>query len=160
MSHTSSISAIKIVDINALKQAVQDLNGMGITVTLVENKKPVAYSHDQPGMSEVAPYCLEIKEATYDVGIYDIGAGQFEARTDFYNGSVAAALGADRNAMNAIDRSTAEGKAEMEYAQLGKLYQRYSINATKNQAARQGGNIQEIVQADGSVQLVITGMAA
>ena len=155
MSHTSTISAVKITDINALRAAVNDLNAQGVSCRLVENKVPVSNTTGrQAGMSEPAEFCLEIDNASYDIGIYNIGNGQHECRTDFWNGSVEAALGADASYVNSIDGSTPEGREEREMARLGLLYTRYEYHAVNSAVAIQGGSVEETVLEDGSIQLV------
>lgn len=153
MSHTSTISAIKIVDIAALMTAVQELNGMGKNITVLQNVVPKGYSRGQEGMNESAEYVLQIEGADYDVGLYNIGNGQHEARTDFFMGSVARVLGADEAYVKSIDISTVEGREEAEMAQLGLLYQLYAVNATKNTVVNSGGSFEEVIQQDGSIQL-------
>lgn len=148
MSHTTTIKAIKITSIDALRIAVNELKSQGIKCELAENVKPRSYSANQQGMG-VAPYVLRIPDANYDVGFYQTDDGSYEARTDFFLGSVAKVLG-----VPAADRERAE------QAQLGKLYQAYGIAVVEEQARRQGHSVRRIPQADGGVKLTITGAFA
>jgi hypothetical protein len=123
MSHTAIISEIKITDIAALRSAILDLNKMGIRAELRENVAPRAYYENQNGMG-VAPYVLHIADAQYDVGFYpDQANKEYEARTDFFGGSVEKVLG--------VRDGTEQGR-------MGKLFNAYVANATINQAIRKG----------------------
>lgn len=155
MSHTSTISSIKIIDILAFNQAVEQLQQEGVGITVVHNEVPHGYFPDQAGMNEVALQVLKIDGADHDVALYDIGNGQHELRTDFYGGTVQNKLGARADAIAKIDTSTTEGCEEVEQARLGRLYQLYALNAISNTTARTGGSIQQELLADGSIQLVI-----
>jgi hypothetical protein len=159
MSHTSKISSIKIVDITAFEQAVNDLVKQGMKIEMHHNVLPVAYYANQEGLNTPAHTVLKIEGAAYDVALYDVGQGQYELRTDFWAGSVRKALGANAAYCKSIDGSTKEGVEELEQAQLGQLYQRYAYNATMNTVAQQGGSVEESVDADGSIQLVIRNAA-
>lgn len=155
MSHTSSISTIKIVDLAAFDQAINDLRAEGLNITVVENAVPKAYYQNQSGMDTPAKKVLKIEGAAYDVALYETGHGQHELRTDFWGGSVARALGADQSYVATIDRTTDEGREEAQMAQLGKLYQRYSRNAVMNTVVMSGGSCTEEIMPDGSIQLVV-----
>lgn len=144
MSHTTRIKAIIISDIDALEAAVRELNEQGIRCTLKQNATPRAYSQGQSGMGK-APYVIELADASYDIGLYlrEDGIG-YEARTDFWNGSVEGQLG---NTPIEGDDKTA--------AKLGKLYQTYGVEATAMVAERQGRSVTRERLEDGTVQLRI-----
>lgn len=144
MSHTTTIKSVVISDKNALRAAVEELKSHGVRCELLENVKPRAYYSNQANMG-VAPLVIHLADAAYDVGLYDSGDGTYEARTDFYGGSVKRVLGVDT-----------KNKAEQEQAQLGKLYQYYGVCAAENQAAMQGFSTSRSTKADGTVQLVLT----
>lgn len=146
MSHTTSIKAIKIVSVSALRAAVADLNTMGIRCSLVENVKPRAYFQDQQGMG-VAPFVLKLDSAPYDIGFYRADDGTYEARTDFWSGAVEKVLGAKAGDASRRDQ-----------AKLGKLYQMYGVNAAAEAARAKGHMVRRITNADtGAIALEITG---
>lgn len=144
MSHTTSISDIVFSDIAALESAVKELQKSGVNCTLVKNATPRAYYANQTGMGE-APYVLQLGGAKYDVGFYwnDQKKG-YEARSDFFGGSVAGALGAKA--------ATAE---EGERAKLGKLYQMYGVHAATRKAVQSGYSVRRMTKPDGTISLVM-----
>ncbi len=146
MSHTTTIKAIKIKSISALRLAITELNAKGIQCTLAENVKPRAYSQEQVGMG-VAPYVLQLKDSTYDVGFYRQEDGTYEARTDFWNGQVEKLLGAKCG-----------DQARRDQARMGKLYQLYGIAAATEVARRAGHTVRRIENTEtGQIKLEVTG---
>ena len=143
MSHTTSIGSVVISDISALNAAIRELKAEGVNCELLENAVPRAYYEDQPDMG-LAPIVVKLNDATYDVGLYDNGKGGFEARTDFYGGSVERELGT---------KQFEDG--EREQAKLGKLFQRYAVCAAENHASMNGYVAQRDLKADGTIQLVL-----
>lgn len=142
MSHTTTIDGIVITDVNALRGAVRHLQQAGVRVELKENVKPRAYTATQSGMNQPADFCLYLQDASYDVGLYRRSDGQgFEARTDFWNGSVEKVLG---------------NKGSSNQARLGKLYQAYNEEVLVNMATSQGQNVSRHVLDDGRVQLRVS----
>lgn len=144
MSHTTSITNVVIQDIDALRAAVSEMNSAGIHCELLQNTKPRAYYSNQDGMG-VADYVLKLDDASYDVGLYKNQTGGYEARTDFWGGSVEKLLGA----------ATLDGE-NRDQARLGKLYQSYAICAAEKQARRSGRSVTRRTLENGTVQLVMT----
>ena len=142
MSHTSTISSIDIEDINALVSAINELKSMGVNCDLLENKAPRAWSTNQEGMG-VAPFVVKLNDAEYDIGLYAKAEGGYEARTDFYGGSVEHVLGAE------------DDGADTDQAKLGKLYQLYGKHAITRKAMEQGYSVSHVKKEDGSLQLQI-----
>lgn len=148
MSHTATIDTIKIVDINALRKACDELRRThGVDLTVKDNHKPRAWYEDQEGMSEPANVCIVLNDSKYDVGIYKKADGTYEARCDFYSGDIERALGADVKGMGSLS------KEQRTQAKLGKLYQLYAVNAAENAIVREGGHCTRTVTSDGSIQL-------
>jgi hypothetical protein len=143
MSHTTSIHSITIQDVGSLRKAIEELNSAGIRCELVENSTPRAYSPNQAGMGK-ADYVVRLPDATYDIGLYKNEDG-FEARTDFYNGSVERVLGA----------AHVEEGEDRTQARLGKLYQRYAVCVAEKQAARSGRTVSRRTLDNGTIQLVM-----
>lgn len=143
MSHTSEIKAIAIVDIDALRQTIAELNASGVRCSLLQNATPRAYFPGQQGLG-LAPYVLKLEDAPYDVGFYDNGQGGYTARTDFWGGHIAGVLGA-----KALDNE------DKQQAQMGKLFQGYAVNAAVRQATKQGFRVMRNVKADGTVELTM-----
>lgn len=144
MSHTTTINSVTITDIAALRAAAEELTRRGMSVSLEENAKPRAFYKDQEGLG-MAPYVLRLHEAEYDVGFYPKqGEDGYEARTDFYGGSVSQVLGVEPKKGDNPDQ-----------ARLGKLYQAYAVEAAINEASRRGYNPQKVELDNGTVQLRI-----
>lgn len=139
MSHTSTVDAIVVTDVEALKCAVRELNSAGVKCSILENATPRAFYATQNGMGE-APYVIKLDDAKYDVGVYkrDDNTG-YEFRTDFYGGSVQAVLGAAGGPPN----------------NLGKLCQMYAVHAVTRKAAQQGMSVSRVSNSNGGIKLVI-----
>lgn len=142
MSHTTTIDAVAITDVDALKAAIKELKDNGIRCDLLENKKPRAYSANQEGMAHPADFVLHLHDSPYDVGLYKNEDNAYEARTDLWNNHVAKILG--------VPAGPGESK---EQAALGKLFQTYAIHAATRKAVQQGYNVTRVTKEDGSVQL-------
>lgn len=149
MSHTASIKSIKIQSVAALRAAVEELNRTGTKMSLVPNAQPRSYysAHgmEQAGMGK-ADFVIKLDGAAYDIGLYKQTDGSFEARTDFWMGSVEKVLGA-----------TARTPENVEQAKMGKLLQMYGIHAATETARRQGHMVRRINKADGTIALEVTG---
>lgn len=145
MSHTSSITAIKITNIAALQAAVKELQDTGVRCSLIPNAKPRAFYDNQQGMGQ-ADFVLKLDSAKYDVGFYKQPDGTYEARTDFWGGSVEQHIGA-----KASKPETAE------QAKMGRLFQLYGVHAATQEARRRGLSVRRIRGKDGLIQLELTG---
>lgn len=145
MSHTTSIKAVKIQSITALQAAIAELAASGIKISLTANATPRAYFENQAGMGK-ADFVVNIPGAAYDVGLYKTEDGSYEARSDFFGGSVSRVLGA-----------TATKPEYREQAQLGKLYQMYGVHAATEAARKKGHSVRRITAADGTIKLELTG---
>ncbi len=145
MSHTATISAIKIQSISALRDAVKELSDAGIKISLIENATPRAYYDNQSGMGK-APFVIKLPDCRYDIGLYGDAKVGFEARTDFFMGYVEKELGVQACSVDS-----------REQARLGKLYQAYGIHAAMEAARKQGHSVRRTTGADGAVKLVVTG---
>ena len=146
MSHTTTIKAIKITNLAALRAAVAELaSAKGIKISIEENAKPRAYFADQQGMG-VAPIVLRLADSPYDVGVYPSNDGSYELRADFFKGAVAKILGSP-----VIDPARAE------QSQLGKLFQAYALNAAQMEARKKGYTTRRVPGQNGVEKLVVTG---
>jgi hypothetical protein len=146
MSHTTSIKAIKIVDINALQAAIDELNQKGVKCSLVADAQPRAFYPNQQGMGK-ADYVIKLDASRYDVGLYKQEDGSYEARTDFWGGDIEKLLG-----------GKATSDEYKESAKLGRLFQLYGVNATQNKLRMQGKSVRRVEnEQTGQIQLVATG---
>lgn len=143
MSHTTTVTSIKINSIAALQDAVAELREQGIRISLVPDAAPRAYYANQQGMGP-APYVLRLEGAPYDIGLYGSEESGYEARTDLWAGHVQRLLGVEGD-------STPQGA-------LGKLYQTYAVCAVVREAQSQGYSVSRERGASGDVVLSITGM--
>jgi hypothetical protein len=146
MSHTSTIRAIQIQSITALRRAITEMAAEGILITLSEGGKPRAYSANQEGMG-VADYVVGLPGCKYDIGLYKTADGKgYEARTDFWNGEVERVLGATPTSIEARDQ-----------ARMGKLFQRYGVCVAEDAARKQGHMVRRINKPTGVIALEVTG---
>lgn len=145
MSHTTAIKAVKIQSVSALRSAIAEMAQKGMQISLKENAHPRAYFNNQAGMG-LADFVVEIPGAKYDVGLYKQEDGSYEARTDYYGGTVAQVLGATPTKPEYADQ-----------AKMGKLFQMYGIHAALEAARRKGLTARRIEKADGTIQLELTG---
>lgn len=142
MSHTSTVSNVRIVDVNALQAAVQELRNEGHDIQLVQNATPRAYYSNQ--LSE-APWVIRLNKQRYDVGLYPAEDGRgYEAKCDLWAGEVASVFGAPTS-----------GEETHVQGAIGKLYNRYATHAAMQEAARAGHTCQRVQREDGSTQLVV-----
>lgn len=145
MSHTSSITAVKITSIPALQAAVAELNSVGVKCSLVQNETPRAFYANQEGLGK-ADYVLRLTDAKYDIGLYRQDDGTYQARTDFWGGSVEKCLGA-----------AASKPENAEQARMGRLFQLYGVHAATMEARRKGLSVRRITKPNGLIQLELTG---
>ena len=146
MSHTASVKSIQIVSIDALREAVTELVGKGIRISLKEKATPRAYFTNQAGMGQ-ADYVIELADSKYDVGLYKTESGGYEARTDFYMGSVEGVLGCPASSQDTVDQ-----------AKMGKLFSAYATHAAIEQARKKGHMVMRRTdETTGITTLEITG---
>lgn len=150
MSHTTSIKGVSITNIQALRAAIDELAEKGIKINLTEDAQPRSYysafGREQEGMGK-ADYVIGLADANYDIGLYlNQETGVYEARTDFWAGSVEGVLGAEASA-----------KEYTEQAKMGKLFQAYAVHATLATARMQGKSIRRVTKEDGTEQLIVAG---
>ena len=145
MSHTSTVKAIKIQSVSALRAAVAELISTGVRCELLEQSTPRAYSPNQAGMGK-ADFVLKLADSPYDVGFYKDKDGAYEARTDFYMGHIQKVLGAQ-----ATCRET------YEQAQMGKLFQLYGVHVATETARKQGHMVRRVNKQDGRIALEVSG---
>ena len=72
MSHTTTVKSVRILDVDAIKKAVKELQQSGVACELIKNAKPRLYYADQltrqkGRSSEIAPYVLRLNGAVYDL---------------------------------------------------------------------------------------------
>lgn len=148
MSHTSTISSVKIASIAALEVAIANLNSRGIACSLTKDATPRAFYPDQPGLGK-AEYVVNLPGAKYDVGLYLQPDGTYQARTDFWSGSVEQCLGG---------KPTTPERAEQ--AKMGLLFQEYNAAVTMEASRRKGLTVQRRLNSEtGRITLELTGNA-
>lgn len=144
MSHTTSIDDILFTDISALQAAIAELQAAGVDCSLAKGEKPRAFYAEQQGMG-VADYVIKLPSARYDIGLYyNAEKKGYEARTDFFAGSVEAAVG-----------TSPVGVANPVRAKMGRLYQTYAVHAATRKAVQQGYSVTRREGKDGLIQLVV-----
>ena len=141
MSHTTTIDAIMFTDMGALQAAINELKATGVDCELMQNLTTRAYYNNQQGMG-TADYVVKLNDAKYDVGLYaSEDGGGYEARTDFYGGTVEKQLGVQDAAVAGEQRK------------LGKLYQMYGVHGATRIAVQQGYAVNSVHKEDGTIQL-------
>lgn len=148
MSHTTTLKNVAIRDVNALRQAVADLQAEGVNCELVENATPRMY-YDKQGQK--CEYMLKLNDGSYDVGFKAQEDGSYAPVMDTWGGHVGGQVGADVNVCPMP--SSEEGKAQH---CIGKFMQSYSKNAAVNAAIQQGYSVEGTeVDGDGNVHLTL-----
>lgn len=145
MSHTTSIKAVKIQSVTALRAAVAELAQTGTRISLQEGGTPRAYFANQAGMG-AADFVIRLDDSKYDIGLYKQQDGSYEARTDFFG-----------NEINKVLGGTPTKPEYREQAQMGKLFQMYGIHAATETARRKGHTVRRITGKNGLIQLELTG---
>lgn len=148
MSHTTTLKNVAIRDVQAMHQAVADLQSQGIKCNLVEGGTPRMYYGNQ---GEACAYVLKLEDAKYDVGFMEQEDGTLSPVLDTWGGHVAGQIGA------ACPMPTSqEGKTQ---AAIGKFMQGYSKHAAINAAVQQGYSVESIeTDADGNVHVTVGGI--
>lgn len=85
MSHVTTLKGIKFTDVQAIRQAVQELAQKGININLKENMKPRVHGFD------AAPTCefvVCLPSCDYDVGLKLNKEGEYEPVLDTYQNEV------------------------------------------------------------------------
>lgn len=137
MSHTTTLSNIKIADFDALKQTVAELIAAGARIRLVQNQKPRMYYNDQYG---VCPYVIQLLDGPYDVGLAQKDGGLVPVY-DAHGGHIARQLGVDGGDTRAT---------------VGRLLQGYAKNAAINAARAQGYMVEDVtVDRDGNLHIQV-----
>lgn len=148
MSHTTTLKAVQIRDIAALRAAVAELQQAGIKCQLAEKTKPRMFYGNQHGECD---YVLQLTDSRYDVGFDRQTDGSYAPVFDEWGGHVGQQIGA---ACPMPD--TPEGKAQHA---IGKLMQGYAKHAAVNAATAQGYYVESTqVDEQGNVHLTIAGM--
>lgn len=151
MSHTTSIKSIKIMDIAALRAAVNALANNGVNISLQEGGKPRAYYSTQEGMG-AADFVIRLPGAAYDIGLYKDKDGSYEARTDFHR-PWDKSKGCAVEDVLGVKASDSDKVAQ---AKLGKLYAEYAAQATIMKARAAGyTGIRRVMQKDGSEKIIM-----
>lgn len=145
MSHTSTVKSIRIQSVSALRAAVAELATKGIRCSLVENAVPRAYYPNQQGLGQ-ADFVLKLDDCKYDIGLYKTADGSYEARTDFFAGSVEKVIGAPASCPESAEQ-----------ARMGKLFQAYGVHAAMEAARKKGHMVSRRDMPDGKVKLEVTG---
>lgn len=149
MSHTSSIASVPITDINVLRAAIEELARNGMSIRLETGGTPRAYFNNQAGMGKAA-YVVRIPQADFDIGLYPIEGGKgYEARTDFFGGSVERCLGGTP--------TNAKDSQNLIQAKLGKLYQMYGVHQATKAAQAKGYMVRRVAGPNDQIKLVVTG---
>jgi len=145
MSHTATISGIKITDISVLRKAIEELAASGIKISMEDGGTPRAFYPNQPGLGK-ADHVVKLVDSRYDIGLYKQDDGSYQPRTDFWGGDVQKILGVK-----------ASDPAKEDQAKLGRLVQMYGIHAAMDKARKQGYTVRRTMTEDGTAKLLVTG---
>lgn len=128
MSHTTKLTGIKIVDIEALKDAIAHLKNEGVNISLKENTKPRMYYRSQ---EYVVDYVISIPDSAYDIGLEKQADGSYAPIYDAFNGEV-------RNQVGAPYHVVGETVEEQKTLDMSKIVDLYGVYAAKNQLESEG----------------------
>lgn len=150
MSHTTTLKAVQIRDLDALRAAVAELQASGVNCELVQDAVPGMYYGTQHSKCD---YVLKFPEATYGGKRYDLGFdrqadGSYAMVFDDWQSTLRNQIGA---ACPLPD--TAEGKAQHA---VGRFTQAYAKHAAMNAAMAQGYMVEGTeIDQDGNVHLTL-----
>ena len=148
MSHVTKLAGVVITDVGAIRAAVQELNSLGVNVTLTENAKPRDHGYDTV---ETCDLVLKL-DGAYDVGLKRNAEGNYEPVLDVYQGHVGKYLGAT------CPLPGTAGYRSQEHTQheIGRLLQLYAKHAAMNAASAMGHVVDSCsTDAEGNIQLVL-----
>ena len=145
MSHTTKIQSLVYRDVAALRAAVEELQGKGVRITLLENAVPRMYFQNQH--SECA-FVVRCEDARYDVGFDLQPDGSYVPVMDTWNNEVQRTIGASCPMPN--------GAEERAMHAMGQLGQAYAKHAAINQATSDGFIVESCFTDDeGNLQLTL-----
>ena len=160
MSHTSTISRVRIMDIDALRAAINELSESGTPVHMEEGGTPRAYYQNQEGLGPAENVIRLGGGCPYDIGVYPAADGRgHELRSDLFLDRVAEVVGVDPSPFIRDDMTPEERVQVAGQASMGRIYQRYAVVASEREAARQGHSTQRVLEDDGEMSLRV-GLAA
>ena len=163
MSHTTSVRAIPIVSVAALKSAVEELKKRGVKCELVANAVPRMYYLDQIARHvkdknphdyhfhanpEECDYVLRLDDAFYDIGFLRDKKGHLVPFFDDYDHIGMGSLGKGSKGIKHILGAKFEGKTQhwsgnkeaedQQRHSVGLLMQGYVKHAVMEQAGKAG----------------------
>lgn len=145
MSHTTTLKSVVIRDVAALAAAVAELQAAKINCELVRDTKPRMFYSTQHGKCD---YVLSLPTCRFDVGFDKQADGTYVPVFDEWQNHIGAVIG--------VPGYSGQDKTQ---AQIGRLMQGYAKHAAINAAVSQGYMVESsTVDAEGNVQLVLTGM--
>ena len=135
MSHTTTIKGVPIRDIEALTEAVKELNAKGVKCSLVKDQAPRMYYANQ---HKKCDYVLKLNDCPYDVGFDKNPDGSYAPVTDLFSGHVAKLLGAKGPMPKKANDQTRHA--------IGKFTALYTKHATLNVAKERGFTVDSILE--------------
>jgi len=148
MSHVTVLEGVTITSINAVKQAVQELNQQGINVRLQEGGKPRVHGYDSV---QECDYVLKL-DGAYDVGLKRNEEGNFDPILDVYQGHVGRYLGASCP----LPGTARYASQEQTQHEIGKFLQLYAKHAALEAAMNEGHMVDSCTfDSDGNIQIVL-----
>ncbi len=133
MSHNTAVKDVKINDINALSQAIQNLAQRGVNIGLQQNAHYRGYNSS---MSGVRPWVITLPNAPYDIALVDAGDGSYSMELDTWNDHIARQVGAARGAVALTDKAHSK-----EQIAVGQIMQEYVACKLYNEAAARGHTV-------------------
>lgn len=146
MSHNVTFDGVKIEDIDALRDAINELAKDGVKISLNES----GTFRTWPGQPNKADYTIQLADSNHDVGLIKQPDGTYLPVFDPYGGGVARSLGAEAQFCPVNDGGAARN--------LGKLVQTYATCKAEREAASMGlMTTRNYDKASGKVMLTVTG---
>jgi hypothetical protein len=143
MSHTTTINAVPIRDVECLRSAVKDLQAEGVKCELVEKTTPRLYFEHQQKAVGVCDYVLKLHGSKFDVGFKKKtveGQVQYEPTTDLWNSEVQKCIGAKKG--------TPPPKTEQDRHKfaIGRLMAQYTKNVTIKAGKAKGYSLKGVTE--------------
>lgn len=142
MSHTTTIKAVPVRDIGALRSAISDLQNEGVNCELLQDAQPRMYYSQQHGKCD---FVLHLPDCRYDVGFDLQEDGTYAPVCDLWANEIQNQIG-----------TSCPIEADRAQIAIGSLMQNYSKHAAINAAVNAGHQVEScIVNEQGEVELML-----
>lgn len=149
MSHNVTVSDIKINDITALQEAINELSKSGVKISLLRDAQYRGFSASQSGNY---PFVIRLDDSPYDIALAKQPDGTYAPVFDPWAGHVQRQVGVsnikDCELIKACDVRDPR-------VSIGRLMQTYGVVKAEREAALKGLATQRVQGDKGQVSLVV-----